>query len=193
MAKIKLSAPWDTYYEQVKALFGDDSEIHIVFDEEKKDLKLYVDTAAKADALQNLFPIEKEWGGVTMTITIIPPNKESAFKVVRNREMTSKEIIEYAFCNNPHFIEYIDVDFPLWNGFVYVMFKNEVIQYYTDDLGDPNGMTSTLAQNIAKEIFEPVDGVYYCTELSKKEKEKAIKWSPLPSGTFTTTTATTLY
>ena len=191
MAKIKLSAPWNTYYEQVKALFGDDSEVHIVFDEEKKDLKLYVDTAAKADALQNLFPIEKEWGGVAMTITVIPPNKESAFKVVRNREMTSKEIIEYAFCNNPHFVECIDVDFPLWSGFVYVMFKNEVIQYYTDDLGDPNGMTSTLAQNIAKEIFEPVDGVYYCTELSKKEK--VTKWSPLPSGTFTTTTATTLY
>lgn len=193
MAKIKLSAPWNTYYEQVKALFGDDSQIHIVFDEEKKDLKLYVDTAAKADALQNLFPIEKEWGGVTMTITVIPPNKESAFKIVRNREMTSKEIIEYAFCDNPHFSECIDVDFPFWSGFIYVMFKNEVIQYYTDDLGDPNGMTSTLAQDIAKEIFEPVDGVYYCTELSKKEKEKVTKWSPLPSGTFTTTTATTLY
>ena len=190
MAKIKLSAPWNTYYEQVKALFGDDSEIHIVFDEEKKDLKLYVDTFTKADALQNLFPTEKEWGGVTMTITVIPPNKESTFKIVRNREMTSKEIIEYAFCDNPHFGECIDVDFPLWSGFVYAMFKNEVIQYYTDDLGDPNGMTSTLAQNIAKEIFEPVDGVYYCTELSKKEKETAIKWQSLPSGTFTTTTST---
>ena len=192
MAKIKLSAPWNTYYEQVKALFGDDSEIHIVFDEEKKDLKLYVDTAAKAEALQNLFPIEKEWGGVTMTITVIPPNKEGTFKIVRNREMTSEEIIINAFCNNPHFVECIDVDFPLWSGFVYVMFKNEVVQYYTDDLGDPNGMTSTLAQNIAKEIFEPVDGVCYCTELSKKEKEKVTKWSPLPSGTFTATT-TTLY
>lgn len=195
MAKIKLSAPWDTYYEQVKALFGDDPEIHIVFDEEKKDLKLYVDTFTKANALQNLFPIEKEWGGVTMAITVIPPNKESTFKIVRNGEMTSKEIIEYAFCGNPHFVECIDVDFPLWNGFIYVMFKNEVIQYYTDDLGDLNGMSSTLAQDIAWKIFEPVDGVYYCTELSKKEKEekKGTKWSPLPSGTFTTTTATTLY
>lgn len=191
MAKIKLSAPWDTYYEQVKALFGDDPEIHIVFDEEKKDLKLYVDTFTKANALQNLFPIEKEWGGVTMAITVIPPNKESTFKIVRNGEMTSKEIIEYAFCGNPHFVECIDVDFPLWSGFIYVMFKNEVIQYYTDDLGDLNGMSSTLAQDIAWKIFEPVDGVYYCTELSKKEK--VTKWSPLPSGTFTTTTATTLY
>ena len=105
--------------------------------------------------------------------------------------MTSKEIIEYAFCGNPHFVECIDVDFPLWSGFIYVMFKNEVIQYYTDDLGDLNGMSSTLAQDIAWKIFEPVDGVYYCTELSKKEK--VTKWSPLPSGTFTTTTATTLY
>jgi len=193
MAKIKLSAPWNTYYEQVKALFGDDSEIHIVFDEEKKDLKLYVDTDTKAEALQNLFPIEKEWGGVTMTITVIPPNRENGFKIVRSGEMTSKEIIEYAFYNNPHFVKCIGIDFPLWSRFVYAMFKNEVIQYYTDDLGDPNGMTSTLAQDIAKEIFEPVDGVYYCTELSKKEKEKVTKWSSLPSGTFTATTATTLY
>ena len=189
MAKIKLSAPWDIYYEQVKALFGDDSEIHIVFDEEKKDLKLYVDTATKAEALQNLFPIEKEWGGVMMTITVIPPNKESTFKIVRNREMTSKEIVEYAFYDNPHFVECIEVDLPFWSGFVYAMFKNEVIQYYTDDIGDPNGMTSTLAQDIAWKIFEPVDGVYYCTV----PKEKTTKWQPLPSGTFTTTTATALF
>jgi len=193
MAKVKLSAPWNIYYEKVKALFGDDSEIHIIFDEENMDLKLYVDRFTKAEALQRLFPTEKEWGNVSLSISVIPSNPNTSFKIVKNGEMTSKEVIEYAFYDNPHFVECIGVDLPFWNGFVYVMFKNEVIQYYTDDIGDLNGLTSTLAQDIAREIFELVDGVYYCTELSKKEKETAIKWQSLPSGTFTTTTATTLY
>ena len=184
MAKLKLSAPWNEYYEQVKALFGDDSEVHIIFDEENMDLKLYVDTSTKVEALQCLFPIQKEWGNVSLSISIIPSNSNTSFKIVKNGEMTSKEVIEYAFYNNPHFVKCIGVDLPFWSGFVYAMFKNEVIQYYTDDLGDPNGMTSTLAQDIAKEIFEPVDGVYYCTV----PKEKVTKWQPLPTGTLTTTT-----
>jgi len=181
MAKVKLSAPWDEYYEQVMALFGGDPEVHIIFDEEEKDLKLYVETTTKAEALQHLFPAEKEWGGVKMTITIIPPNYDkSAFKVVKNGDMSSTEIINYAFVKNPHFKEVIHVDLPFWGGFVYVMFKNEVLQYYADNIGDPNGVKSVLAQDIAKEIFEAIDGVYYCTSPKKD------CWTPLPAGTITT-------
>ena len=181
MAKLKLSAPWDEYYEQVMALFGGDPEVHIIFDEEKKDLKLYVESTTKAEALQHLFPVEKEWGGVKMTITIVPPNYDkSAFKVVKNGEMSSTEIIEYAFAKNPHFKSTIHVDLPFWGGFVYVMFKNEVLQYYADNISDPDGIKSVLAQDIAKEIFETVDGVYYCTSTKKD--------LTLPSNTLTTTT-----
>lgn len=165
MARINLSAPWDQYYNQVSALLGDDPEIHIVFDEEKKDLKLYVDSSTKAQALQYLFPTEKEWGGVKMTISIVPANSDFGFKFIKEGDMTPREIVEYAFYENPHFVACIYMDLPFWKGFTYVMFKKKVIQYYTDNMADPNGFTSTLAQDIAKEIFKPLDGVYYCTEI----------------------------
>ena len=163
MAKLKLSAPWEQYYSQVTALFGKDPEIHIIFDEDEMDLKLYVETVAKAEALKCLFPTEKIWGDVALSITVIPPN--SNFKIVREGDMTPREIIECAFYANPHFSRCVKIDLPIWGGFTYIMFTNEVIQYYTDNLADRNGVTSTLAQDIAKEIFEPIDGVYYCTEL----------------------------
>ena len=54
MAKIGLSSPWVVYYREVNALFGQDPEIHVVFDEDKNELKLFVDNSSKAEALREL-------------------------------------------------------------------------------------------------------------------------------------------
>ena len=50
------------------------------------------------------------------------------------------------------------------NPFVYVMFKPEVVQYWDDNLGDPHGNISTLAQEIARDVFEDGNGVYFSTD-----------------------------
>lgn len=52
------------------------------------------------------------------------------------------------------------------NSFTYVVFEKEVVQYWNDNLADYNGLTSTLYQDLAKEIFEDanLDGVYFCTD-----------------------------
>ena len=51
------------------------------------------------------------------------------------------------------------------NPITYVVFVNEVVQYYNDNLSDIHGLRSTLYQEIAKDIFETRLGVYYCTDL----------------------------
>jgi len=51
------------------------------------------------------------------------------------------------------------------NSITYVVFKPEIIQYYTDSLADARGICSTLNQEIAKDIFGEIPGVFFCTDL----------------------------
>lgn len=44
-----------------------------------------------------------------------------------------------------------------------MLFKKEVVQYFTDNLGDYNGYRSTLYENIARDIFGDIVGVFFCT------------------------------
>jgi len=46
----------------------------------------------------------------------------------------------------------------------YVVFRNEVVQFFNDEMGDPNGLKSTLYQDIAKDVFADKDGIFFCTE-----------------------------
>ena len=50
------------------------------------------------------------------------------------------------------------------NPTYYVVFKPDVVQFYTDNLGDWNGFRSTLYENIAREIFKDIPGVFYGTD-----------------------------
>ena len=164
MAKLKLSLPWYEYYEKVKALFGNDPDVQLIFDEEKMTLSIYVDSQLKADSLAQIFPIEKEWGDTKLLINVIPCNADLTVvvKYHMSNELPIHKVMYYALCDNPHFVEVLHTDSIF--DMTYVVFKNEVIQYYNDNLGDPNGLVSTLAQDIAKEIFDVPVGVFFCTE-----------------------------
>ena len=59
------------------------------------------------------------------------------------------------------------VDLLYQRPITYVVFRNEVVQYYTDDLGDYFGMASTLYEDIARDLFSEVDGIYFCTNTEK--------------------------
>ena len=65
----------------------------------------------------------------------------------------------------------------------YVVFKKEVVQYFNDSLGDIHGVCSTLMQDIAKDIFEDTEGVYFCTDTE----------NPVPKFTITTGTCSTKF
>jgi hypothetical protein len=52
----------------------------------------------------------------------------------------------------------------LTNPITYVIFKKEVVQYYDDNLGDAHGNRTTLYEQIANQIFEDREGIYFCTD-----------------------------
>lgn len=179
MARLNLSAPWVLYYHEVKAMFEKDYEVTVIYDdseENKPELKIYVDTeyAKKAEAIEKLLPASVRFGTVGMGISVIPINTGLRFsksgkyyggKRLFNKDLDSPIDIFYAAFNNNCALINVDVITGVFsNPIYYVTFRKEVVQYFTDDLSDPNGIRSTLYQEIAKEIFKPIEGVYYCTD-----------------------------
>ena len=156
MAAVKLLSPWELYYRKMDALFSQDPEVGVVFDAESMIIKLYVNNARKAFALEQLLPKQHAFGKVTLNIGIIPTN---------NVVGVSKEnLFKAAFQNNPILNDVITAQGIFTNALTYVIFEAEVVQYWTDNLGDYNGICSTLYQDIARDIFEEQKGVYFCTE-----------------------------
>lgn len=168
MAKLKLSPPWIEYYEKVQALFKMDPDVHVILDDEaeEKQLKIYVESPRKAAALEKLFPTEKEFGGVKLAISVIPANDfiETQAKNFAIR-MNMEETFSSAFIGNPIFSYIRTVEGVFGFTATFVVFQKRVIQFFDDNISDINGMKSTLAENIARDIFEVPLGVFFCTDV----------------------------
>lgn len=151
MEKVKLSPPWEEYSRKIMALFDKDDEIHI----EKKDMELIirVDNTDKYEALMHLLPETIEFGNVILTVKIIPANIG---------EKKTKDYIRTLFKGNNSVTNIQEVNVGT-NPMMFVEFQKEVIQYYNDNLGDLHGNRTTVMEQIAREVFDDVDGIYFCT------------------------------
>ena len=156
---VKLVSPWMELYHKIEAFFKRDPTVHVIWDEDAKAIDLYVDNAAKADALALIMPHEVKLGDVIVSIGIIPANDEGE---------SSGDIFADAFDGNDMFAFTKTISGIFSSDLVYVVFKNEVVQYYNDNLGDIYGQRSCLAEDIAREIFTNLDGVYFCTDLPSR-------------------------
>ena len=152
--KTGLSSPWITFQHEVEALFKKDSEVKVVVNDAENKIDLFVENSAKADALTQLLPIEKDFGGRSIKINVIPAN---------NFKENKAALFEQAFEGNPIFDSVLTIEGMYNNPVNYVIFDNQVAQYWNDNLGDPHGNVSTLYQEIAKNVFD-VEGVNYCTK-----------------------------
>lgn len=167
--KVNLVAPWTAYYRKIQELFKENVEIKVVFDEESYEIKIYAADADVAIALAKLLPEQKEFGNVILSITIIPANgTDTYFRSQLDEEIDKHQLVKNVFKHNDavSYIWDVDAVIPGLN-IMYVVFVNKVVQYYTDSLSDPHGLTSTLYQDIAKEIFGEIPGVFFATDVSE--------------------------
>ena len=158
MARLILSSPWVIYYKEVNVFFEKDPDVKVLYDEESNEIELYVTDPDKARALRELLPVEKTFGEVKLKVTVIPVNgTKFGFKA------SNFSTIQAALKNNP-IVDRIETVTGLFDyDLHYVLFKKEVVQYFTDNLGDYNGYCSTLYENIAIDIFKDTTGVFFCT------------------------------
>ncbi len=161
MEKLKLSPPWITFYHEVDALFKDDPDVKVAYNEDENVIKLFVENAEKADALTRLLPAQKTFGNITVLIKVIPANKLGVEKA---------SLFQTAFEGNPAFAFVKTVSQGLYD-MSYVVFKNRVVQFFNDDLSDINGNRSTLYQEIAKDVFGTIHGVSFCTDVEERVGE----------------------
>ena len=159
---VNMVSPWVDFYRQIEAMFNDDPEITVKYDNDEEKIKIYVDGSnSKITALSKILPEEKVFGNVTIKIEIIPSNV--SFK-------SDIELIQAAFKGNPNLVSAQTIG-TVFGDINYVVFKNQVVQYYNDDMGDINGQKSTLYQDIAKNIFDDKLQLHYCTD-----KPKSFEW-----------------
>ena len=172
--RTKLSPPWVTYANMLKALFDPDPEIDVVYKDNLKAVYLYVDNPEKAAVLSELLP-ETKWIGIDLAIKVIPSNSET---VVFDMEQSNKTIMDTAFSGNPVYAYSVEVEGFFGNVITYVVFKNKVVQFFNDNLNDIHGITSTLYEDIAESIFEDadLDGVFYNTDVEEKLDMPKGKW-----------------
>lgn len=155
-ANASLCPPWVEYFNKLNCLFGDDPEIKLEQDFDKREIRMYIESTDKAQALGKLLPGGFSYGTERWHLAIIPANET---------RQNPRDLLLTALEGNPNFCGIIDykqdaIDRP----FVYMMFAKKVAQYYNDNLEDANGMRSTLYSKLAKELFLPYDPtIKFCT------------------------------
>jgi len=168
-ARLKFSSPWTIHAAEINALFGNDPEVHVEYNDYDCEVKLYVDNAVKAQAIDMILPDEVEFGNVELSIVVVPSNNgRIIFSDFFGKSW--KEIFDLAFENNPAYAFTKEVQGVLSNKIYYVVFKNKVVQFFGDNLNDLYGNISTLYQEIAKEVLniDCFPNVFYCTDIEEK-------------------------
>lgn len=138
-------------------MFKLDPEVKVLFNEEKPEIKIFVDNSAKSEAMENFLPSEKTFGNVTIGVTIIPGNK---------RVDSKGNAIDDLFSGNGA-VSSIQRIKMFASTLTYVVFVKEVVQFYNDDISYLHGLCSTLYQDIAKTIFKNAESMLFCTESGK--------------------------
>ena len=157
---VKMAPPWVQYANAVKAMFREDPEVMVDYEDISRSLKLYVSNPMKAEALDRVLEHEKVFGNEAVTLMVVPANGEYSIR----------DWIRVALNGNGAVSRFVDVEGPLSNPLTYIAFKKEVVQYYNDNLGDLYGNRNTLYETLAGEIFPKHEGVLFCTEAKEKEE-----------------------
>ena len=166
MCNLKLSPPWNEYHEQVKALFGQDPEIKVEYDNVRKELTLRVESQRKVSALLRLVPARVDFGGVEVRVCVVPAN--AAGETLPDDAATA-DVLTAAFAGNPVVTQIRQVSKGLFRDLCYCVFKKEVVQYPADNLADINGNRSMLMQDIAREVLTEAKDVYFCTSAGRED------------------------
>lgn len=161
---LNLSSPWVIYARKIQALFSPDPDIHLEFIDDKCELRLYVESQSKAEALMEILPMEVAFGNVTLKIMVVPADNAIKSKI---------SLFKKAFDGNPIVDHITTVTDPaeFGVGSSYISFKKEVVQFFNDDLTDENRVCSTLYQDIAADIFGEIEDIHFCTAVTPEDKK----------------------
>lgn len=160
-ATVRIQSPWVLFYKEVYALFARDPQVNVMFDNDTPELKIQVKgNDTKAACLSRFFPKEKAFGNVILKCSVVGDDGQTVPDVNCDDHTAIRAIFE----GNDALSFIKDVQTPFDYSIVYVVFVKEVVQYYSDNMYDLYGATSTIYENLARDIFGmPFDNGDYCS------------------------------
>lgn len=151
-----LSPPWVIYSRKIEALFKGDEDVKVIYNNDEVSVTIYVNNDEKAEAISKILPSVINFGNVNLNITVATDRLQSEDRLA---------LFKKAFEGNPNVVDIFSINGVYENPVNYVIFKKEVIQYYSDNLNNPHGITSTLNEEIAKEIFSAEKSICFTTDV----------------------------
>ena len=114
----------------------------------------------KAYALMQLLPAVRSFGSIAVRIRVIPADEKAE---------SDYNLLLKAFKDNPVFVKAIKEEMTDYN---YILFKKEVVGFFNDELGDPDGFRFTLFQDIAGNVFVNAHDVFFSTDHEEESEKK---------------------
>ena len=177
------------FRNKLNAMFGDDKDFTILeineplpdgtieYHEDGDTLNIVSSNAAKLTILRDYLGDEFEDGQKLYIDYYFGRNMNgNSFVNICDRPSSNARLdIAMLFEGNPHFSKFYS-GFGNMGPWFCVAFKPECIQYYTEDAVSLHGRTSTVMEQIARDIFPNVDNdrIYFSTE-NKEDFEKPCK------------------
>ena len=154
--KIGLSSPIVVYVKKLQTFFAEDPDICVEYDENDPDsVNITVGDPEKFYALSSVMESEVEFGNLHLSIYIWPADLSEDDKT----EMFKKLFKDSSIVSSIDEIKSEGTS----NKFTYISFRNQVVKYWADNLGNPHGNAFTLFETVANDIFENHDGVFFTT------------------------------
>lgn len=190
MKKVQLSSPWESTHHMLGAFFNEDPDVRVGnINYTDMTLAIFISDVEKYLALKKVLKTHYKYGKVSLDIELIcnvdvtqikytvPGAKKASTYNFEDGDSVSLDvsghdgfneddepiyILQKALTGNDLFdkIEVMELDDV---EFDFCIFKKKVVQYFNDVLSDPHGNMSTLAQDIALEIFDVPKAIMYCT------------------------------
>lgn len=154
--KLNLASPWEIYRKELMALFESDDDIiveEILEDETGSgahDLGIKVYKHRKFEALSKLLPDSVAFGNVTLRIYVYDMENSKC------DEPDYIRLFNDLFEGNDIFDEMLGVVDAAGVKHLFAAFKPKAVQFYADNLQDPFGNKTMLAQDVAKDILGPM-------------------------------------
>ena len=145
--QIKMAHPVTFHANWFTALMAGDSQIEkIAFDFKKRVLRVFCKTEAKAKACEAFFMPVIELGREHLDLAFYPPNGK---KVKGTVVEDMKSLAAAAFKGNKFYGATVQCTDPAGVRWTYLCMKPAAITFASDDLGNPWGMTTMLAETTA--------------------------------------------
>lgn len=165
MAETKLAPPWVTYHRKLTKFFEYDEGVVVGALNQDKDgytINILTDSAEKALALIKTLSLEKDFGGVKVSLYITTDTMHDIC-----------DVVEAAFSGNELFAKLEKAELIPGSGLemAYAVLRPEVLQFRNDNASDYKGNTTMLAADVACDIFDLGGACFLCTEDLEENRE----------------------